>query len=278
MPTRSVQFRRTQSQLKLGELLAEAEALEAKGERFQIEGAEAPVERGLTWQLMVSSLIAMQSTFQFGYNTGVINAPKDVVFPGHSDLAWSVVVSIFCIGGLIGAYTGGGLANALGRKGALIAAACLFMISGLLMALSQGIVSLCIARFLVGIAAGASTVFVPIYIGEIAPPSEFCRFLSIRSKCTLAKSIFFRHFLIRLKGPPRSSFSVPPSTGHLSCRLARLSSSQFMGVEVPVWIYLCACSAADPLDGPPPRKPEAAADARTKRKGSGDAQSIEGIG
>ena len=120
---------------------------------------------------MIASLLGMQSTFLFGYNSGVINGCDTVVFPGHSDLEWSLVVSIFCIGGLIGAYMGGQLANALGRSGALLLTSAMFLGSGILLFLVPNMTCLIIMRFIVGLAAGASTVFVPIYIGEIAPPN-----------------------------------------------------------------------------------------------------------
>jgi hypothetical protein len=50
------------------------------------EDGEEDVERGITVNLMIASLLAMQSTFQFGYNSGVINGCKDVVFPGHTEV------------------------------------------------------------------------------------------------------------------------------------------------------------------------------------------------
>lgn len=68
---------------------------------------------------------------QFGYNTGVINAPqgnieyfmKDVYksrygedLPAESvEMLYSIAVSIFAIGGMLGGFGGGMVANKFGR-------------------------------------------------------------------------------------------------------------------------------------------------------------------
>ena len=68
---------------------------------------------------------------QFGYNTGVINAPevnienfmKDVYKDRYGEdiseefiqQLYSVAVSIFAIGGMLGGFSGGWMANRFGR-------------------------------------------------------------------------------------------------------------------------------------------------------------------
>ncbi|CAN0461176.1 unnamed protein product [Discosporangium mesarthrocarpum] len=52
-----------------------------------------------------------------------------------------------------------------------MASAVAYVIAGVTMSLSPDISSLIMARLLVGLASGISTVAVPIYIGEIAPPN-----------------------------------------------------------------------------------------------------------
>lgn len=70
---------------------------------------------------------------QFGYNTGVINAPevnienfmKDVYKDRYGEdiseefiqQLYSVAVSIFAIGGMLGGFSGGWMANRFGRYG-----------------------------------------------------------------------------------------------------------------------------------------------------------------
>jgi MFS family permease len=64
--------------------------------------------------------VAIMSQFLVGYNTGVMNAPEAVVFPGHTTLEWSFAVSAFAIGGPLGSIIGGILANRWGRRGAMM--------------------------------------------------------------------------------------------------------------------------------------------------------------
>ncbi|XP_015377009.1 PREDICTED: glucose transporter type 1-like [Diuraphis noxia] len=74
----------------------------------------------------------MLGMLQFGYNTGVINAPegniekfiKDVfedrykenMDHGQAELLYSFAVSIFAIGGMLGGFSGGIIANRFGRQ------------------------------------------------------------------------------------------------------------------------------------------------------------------
>jgi hypothetical protein len=53
----------------------------------------------VTMPLVFAVVIAGFSQFLVGYNTGVMNAPVSVVFPGHSTLAWSLAVASFAVGG-----------------------------------------------------------------------------------------------------------------------------------------------------------------------------------
>ncbi|KPP58207.1 hypothetical protein Z043_123987, partial [Scleropages formosus] len=106
-------------------------------------------------------------TFQYGYNISVINAPTKYVqnFINQTwleryemdiseqmlTLLWSIIVSVFTLGGLIGASIGGTLAIKFGSYPA-----------GLYELLIVG-------RFLTGINAGIGVCVQPMYLGEIAP-------------------------------------------------------------------------------------------------------------
>ena len=52
----------------------------------------------LTPSLIFAVMIASLSQFLVGYNIGVMNAPADVVFVGHSTAQWSLAVAFFAIG------------------------------------------------------------------------------------------------------------------------------------------------------------------------------------
>jgi len=129
------------------------------------------LEQGYTLNLVLASFTCLLSAFQYGFNISVVNAAADYVFPDHSDIMWALVVSFFGVGGLIGAYCAGVISNKYGRKQVLLATSVLMIISSLLMGLAPNIGVLILGRFLVGVACGTTTVFVPLYLGEIAPPN-----------------------------------------------------------------------------------------------------------
>lgn len=100
-----------------------------------------------------------------------MNAPANVVFPGHTTLAWSLAVASFAVGGPFGAIVGGSMADARGRRGALLLDTWLFLFGGLLQTFAPDMLTIIVARFIIGFASGYSSVLVPIYLGEVAPPS-----------------------------------------------------------------------------------------------------------
>src|SRR5687768_5805078 len=93
--------------------------------------------QGLTSHLALAIAAgAIGSSFQHGYNTGVVNAPQKLVaafinetyherfqiYPDSStiDLIYSLMVSIFCVGGMVGALATAYVAEKFGRKGGLL--------------------------------------------------------------------------------------------------------------------------------------------------------------
>lgn len=144
--------------------------------------------KGLTFFLTYAIFAAVLGMLQFGYNTGVINAPevnienfmKDVYKDRYGEdiseefiqQLYSVAVSIFAIGGMLGGFSGGWMANRFGRKGGLllnnvlgIAGACLMGFTKM----SHSYEILFLGRFIIGVNCGLNTSLVPMYISEIAP-------------------------------------------------------------------------------------------------------------
>ena len=62
-------------------------------------------------------------------------------------------------------------ADQRGRRGALMITTWLFIFGGLVQALAPSLNVVIVARAIIGVASGASTVLVPIYLGELAPPN-----------------------------------------------------------------------------------------------------------
>ena len=92
-------------------------------------------------------------------------------------------MSIFCLGALLGCAAAPGVANGLGRKTALLVASTTCVIGAVCEAsaslvppcmvdctLSPGVLLMLVGRVITGCGCGASTVVVPIYLGELAPP------------------------------------------------------------------------------------------------------------
>lgn len=88
------------------------------------------------------------------------------------DAQFAVVSSIFTLGGLLGALCAGPLSTAKGRALAMRLSAIFYVLGATISTLAPSIFFLSAGRFLSGIGAGSSVVVVPIYISEVAPPSE----------------------------------------------------------------------------------------------------------
>uniref|UniRef100_A0A8B9YAR5 Solute carrier family 2 member 11 n=1 Tax=Bos mutus grunniens TaxID=30521 RepID=A0A8B9YAR5_BOSMU len=127
-------------------------------------------------------------TFQFGYNLSIINAPTLYVqefanetwrtrtgqpLPDHLVLlAWSLIVSLYPLGGLLGALLAGPLAVTLGRKKSLLVNNVFVLAAAALFGFSRRAGSfemIMLGRLLVGISAGVGMNIQPMYLGESAP-------------------------------------------------------------------------------------------------------------
>jgi len=124
-----------------------------------------------TQKLLSSVLIAVLSGFLSGYNTIVLNVPDSTIFPGRSTVEWALAVSFYPFGGIFGAMAGGTVSGKFGRKGALVISAGANMIGGVIMASAPHISALIVGRAVTGAASGITSAVMPLYFGEIAPPS-----------------------------------------------------------------------------------------------------------
>ena len=107
----------------------------------------------------------------FGYDTGVISGAllflqKD--FSLTSTMS-GVVTSVALLGAVLGAASGGPLADRLGRRAVMLGTAVIFIAGALIAALAASLVTLLAGRLLVGIGIGVASFVAPLYIAEIAP-------------------------------------------------------------------------------------------------------------
>ncbi|XP_066477571.1 solute carrier family 2, facilitated glucose transporter member 9-like [Tiliqua scincoides] len=143
----------------------------------------------LTFPLLaVTVLSSFGSSMLYGYNLAVVNSPAVHIkafynatwsrrygkglAQGPLTLMYSLTVSIFALGGLVGSLPVGMLVTHYGRNGTLVRSNLLVFLAGMLMGLSRYSESpemVIIGRFITGIHSGICLSVVPMYLGEIAP-------------------------------------------------------------------------------------------------------------
>ncbi|XP_029308176.1 solute carrier family 2, facilitated glucose transporter member 1 isoform X2 [Cottoperca gobio] len=145
-------------------------------------------KKKVTFYLLYSVFTAAIGSLQFGYNTGVINAPEQKLrrffqnvsmerygepfSPGTNTILWSFAVAIFSVGGMIGSFSVGAVVTKFGRRKSMLLSNILALIGGGLMGLSsvsRSFEMVIIGRLIIGIFCGLCTGLTPMYLGEIAP-------------------------------------------------------------------------------------------------------------
>lgn len=130
-----------------------------------------------------ASTIAALGGLLFGYDTGVISAALLYIAPEFSlsDGMQQFVVASLLLGAIVGSIGAGPVVDRIGRKVTLIALSAVFSAGALLSALAPDTTILVVARVLLGLAIGGSSLVVPTYIAEIAPPTLRGRLVSMNS-------------------------------------------------------------------------------------------------
>ncbi|KAG7500027.1 solute carrier family 2, facilitated glucose transporter member 1-like [Solea senegalensis] len=142
----------------------------------------------VTCYLLFSLATAVIGSLQFGYNTGVINAPEQklrsffnntwmerygkAIEPGVCTIVWSVAVSVFSVGGMVGSFSVGVMADRFGRRRSMMLVNILAVIGGLLMGFSTICSSyemIIAGRLVIGLFCGLFTGLTPMYVGEVSP-------------------------------------------------------------------------------------------------------------
>ncbi|TSR75266.1 Solute carrier family 2, facilitated glucose transporter member 3 [Bagarius yarrelli] len=145
-------------------------------------------KKQVTGHLLFCVSTAVIGSLQFGYNTGVINAPYEKVqaFFRKASLErygqpmdestvtnlWSFAVAIFSAGGMIGAVFVGTMVTKFGRRKSMLLCNILALIGGGLMGLSsvsRSYEMVILGRLVIGVFCGLYTGLTPMYVGELAP-------------------------------------------------------------------------------------------------------------
>ena len=142
--------------------------------------AQTDEEPSFDWRrvgpgLAPSVATACLGAFLFGYHSAVINAPlgsiaADLGF-GGDNAKKGAVVSVLVAGGFLGGLGIGPLADARGRRAALLATTLPLTLGTLVSASADSFADMTMGRLITGVGVGASSQIVPLYLSEVSPPN-----------------------------------------------------------------------------------------------------------
>ncbi|CEG37761.1 major facilitator superfamily [Plasmopara halstedii] len=204
-----------------------------------------------TWRLYANIIVVVLPALQFGWSTSQLNnsmfhserdcnvrpivAGTCLMFPGHTLIEWTIAVSSWIVGGMIGSLVIGRVSNKFGRKPTLMINGVFLIAGSTVQAIANSIQIFTIGRVLAGIAAGGSTAIIPGFIGEVCPPH-------LRSKMGICfqLSLTLGHFFVAI-----SFFIASTSTGWryiagfpIIIGSVFLLLAPFVLVESPAWLLM----------------------------------------
>lgn len=144
--------------------------------------------QSLSHYLLIIICLASVGGLLFGYDTGVISGVLvlvgDDLGADLSNLDKELITSITSFGALFGSLFTGIYSNAWGRK-PMIATACgVFVVDSLFLAIVWSKHTLLFGRFIIGLAVGAASTVVPVYIAELAPANRRGMLVTLNSVTT----------------------------------------------------------------------------------------------
>ncbi|XP_009959427.1 PREDICTED: solute carrier family 2, facilitated glucose transporter member 9-like, partial [Leptosomus discolor] len=168
----------------------------------------------LTFPLLsVTLLVSFGSSMLYGYNLAVVNSPAEHIkafynatwsrryghglAPGPLTLLYSLTVSIFALGGLVGSLLVGVLVERYGRKGVLSRSALLVLLAGGKVHRGSGWAPFSLLPLPSGSLLsppGICLSVVPLYLGEIAP-KNLRGFLGLMPSIFICLGVFFAQVL-----------------------------------------------------------------------------------
>ncbi|MGV9293913.1 sugar porter family MFS transporter [Amycolatopsis sp. NPDC003676] len=118
--------------------------------------------------------IAALGGLLFGYDTGIISAA--LLYIGDEfrlgSFGKEIVTSAILIGGIAGALGSGPVSDRIGRRPTVLGVAVVFVAGAVGSALAPDPAALVATRFVLGLAVGAVTQILPVYIAEVAPAAR----------------------------------------------------------------------------------------------------------
>lgn len=121
--------------------------------------------------VIFASIIAALAGLLAGFDTGIISGALEFIANSFhlSTIGKETIVSMVLVGGVIGAFLNGVLADALGRKKMVMLAALLYLLGSIGSAMAPDTYTLGVFRFILGLAIGGASASAPLYIAEVSP-------------------------------------------------------------------------------------------------------------
>merc|ERR1711920_764178 len=200
------------------------------------------------WILVLSVMIALCGPFHLGYNVSELNvhtfndpdecnarpvaAKTCVIFPGHTELEWAIVVNAWFFSAAAGSLLSNYPADRLGRVWTFRINATIVIVGSILQGFAQNIPMLAVGRFVSGFASGCGLAVAGAYINEIAP-TKLRGALGCSIQLTVVFSIMVLAFLmigLHTADTWRYLLGMPVLIGIVQWALS------FVCVESPHWL------------------------------------------
>jgi len=129
---------------------------------------------------IIDSVLKMPS-FLLYFGTGVFNTDTGSITETSSQADTDGnIVSSFLIGCVFGSMASSVLQDRFSRRRSILLGALIFILGGILQAMSINVVYLCLARAISGVSIGILSSVTPVYLAEVAPAEERGRLVSIQ--------------------------------------------------------------------------------------------------
>lgn len=211
-----------------------------------MEEDSAPLQNGMSpetsnpsWRLSLPHvLVAIISSFLFGYHIGVVNEPLesisvDLGFRGNT-LAEGLVVST-CLGGaFIGSLLSGWIADGVGRRRAFQLSALPMIVGASMSAMTNNLAGMLLGRLFVGTGMGLGPPVAALYVTEISPAfvrGTYGSFIQIATCLGLMGALFIGIPVKAIAGGWRLCFGVSIIPA------AVLAIAMVFCAESPHWLY-----------------------------------------
>lgn len=151
-------------------------------------------------KLFFWAFVAALGGFLFGFDVAVISGAEQAIQKLWSlnNIESGLLVGAGLFGTIVGAFFGSWPAEKYGRKPMLVWIGILFLICSVGCALAQGPLQFILARFIGGVAVGASSVVAPVFISEISPTKDRGRLTAMFQFCLVLgiMSAYLTNYLI----------------------------------------------------------------------------------